>query len=194
VETVEVSLPIIQIRHQDAKLGIETQRGVQNIKQPEATLDIQQVAAKVDIHQGRGQLQIDQSDAWDAVGLGSSSKVTGRIVAQAHQLALEGIARRMREGRIARDSMHQPGNPFAAIAKSHRFDQNPIPVKGPASTLNVHINYEYEPDDIQFKLGGVVNNSQVNRPEVKYTPSVVNIYLKQQGKVEITPPEIDLSL
>jgi hypothetical protein len=192
---VSVTLPIIQIHQQYTQLGIETTPRVQDIEQPEATLDLKQISAKLDITQGQSKLHIDQSDAWDALLLGGIFKTSSRIYSEFKQVALQGIARRMEDGHRIIDSLPNHQNGIAAVAKAHMFDRPyPIEAAGPASSLNVHINFEVIPADIRVEQGGVINNSHVNKPESNFIPSKVNTYVQQRNSIEITAPQMDLTL
>ncbi|UJF33227.1 DUF6470 family protein [Paenibacillus hexagrammi] len=67
-------VPKLQIHQQLGLLGIQTTQREPTIKQPEATLELEQIQPKADCKKGSSRLNIDQSDAWDALMLGGHSR------------------------------------------------------------------------------------------------------------------------
>jgi len=183
-------IPRIQIRQQFAKLGIDADIGRQELRQPPATLTMRTTPRKVTIIYRSPDLVIDQSRAWDALGLGGILEAMTRIRAQAKRVALDGIARIAEKGdRLA--AIHLPTNAIADIAQeeAHRFYE--FDYFGPASMDNVDIRFTTYKPEIHFSGGDVNIDVRVNRPVHNYYRGKLDIYMQQYAKVEIIPPQID---
>ncbi|WP_233531553.1 DUF6470 family protein [Paenibacillus alkalitolerans] len=186
-------IPIIQINQQFAKIGIDADLGKYEMRQPRADMQIRQTAAKLDIRAGQGRLEIDQSKAWDALGLGGILEAMSRIRSEAHRVALEGIARIAEEGdRLA--SIHLRTDMIAEIAQEGAFRSRDFNYMGPASYDNVDLHYTVSKPDIRISEGGADIQVQVRPPEISYARGKLDIYMRQRNQVEIIPPAIDLTL
>lgn len=184
-------IPQIQIRQQFAKLGIDADLGRYEIRQPKAEVTIQTTPPALSIESPSGELRIDQSRAWDALALGGTLQVMSRIYAQGRQAALNGIARRVDEGRQL-VNIHQGGNMLADIAANAAFRKHPpLPVAGEASVDNVDFFYTAYQPQIEVQKGRVDIEVKPNRPEITYYRGKLDIYMEQYGKVTIIPPQID---
>lgn len=184
----------IQIHQLPALIGIQTKPAQQHIEQPQATIDMRQIPAKLSIMQPRGVLEINQERAWDALGLANNLEVSSRIYSQAKEIALQGIVRRMREGRQLGDIAHVKSNPIPSMAKDWRIEGPSMPVTGPASIDNVDVSFTPGKVQISVEQGGVDLNVTPNRPIHEYTPGKAEIYMRQYASVQITPPSIDTFL
>ncbi|MEF3305164.1 DUF6470 family protein [Paenibacillus sp. GYB003] len=187
------SVSMIQIRQVPAKLSIDADLGKQDIRQPRATFELEADPPKVEIRQHRGELEIDQGKAWDALGMGNILESMRRIASQAHNVALQGIARIVENGnRLAQ--IHLDTNPIAENAEQLKFEHFEFDYYGPASYDNVDITYTARKPDILPIEGKVRLNTHPNKPEIDYARGKLDIYMVQYPKVEITPPRIDLKL
>lgn len=184
----------IQIHQQSALIGIQIRPAEQRIEQPQATIDMHQIPAKLSIEQPMGVLEVDQGRAWDALGLANNLEVSSRIYSQAKDIALQGIARRMQEGRQLGDIAHVKSNPAPEMAKDWREKGPPLPVAGAASIDNVDVSFTPGKLQISVEQGGVELNVTPNRPIHEYTPGKAEIYMRQYASVQITPPSIDTVL
>lgn len=184
------SIPQIQIRQQPALIGIDADLGTQDIKQPKATYEMQIERPQQEIRQPQGDLQIDQSRAWDALGVGPVLQSMSRIYSQSKDIALQGIARIVENGnRMA--AIHLHGNPIAEIAKQLTFEHPEFEYYGEAAYDNVDITYTANKAEINVIDGKVNVNAQVNPPEISYYRGKLDIYMRQYATVEITLPQID---
>ena len=187
-----MNIPTIQIRQQPAKLGIEQQRAQLNLRQQRATVDMRTEAPQLRMTQPNGQLSIDQSRAWHALGIGGHLDMLRSIYSAARGIANESIARIAREG----DQMmaiHNGRNAVADIAASRRFvTYSEFQFPGPASFDNVDISYTARKPDIELIRGRVDYRATPNSPQMDFRRGDINIYMVQYGSVEIIPPQIDL--
>ncbi|GLX70887.1 DUF6470 family protein [Paenibacillus glycanilyticus] len=189
-----MSIGQIQIHQQQALIGIQVRPAEQRIEQPQATMDMRQIPATLSIQQPMGVLEINQERAWDGLGLANNLEVMSRIYSQAKEIALQGISRRMQEGRQLGDIAHAKSNPIPEMAKNWRKEGPELPVAGPASIDNVDVSYTPGQVQISVEQGGVDLRVTPNRPIHEYTPGKAEIYMRQYGSVQITPPSIDTVL
>lgn len=187
------SIPQIQIRQQFGRLGVEAEAAKITIRQPKADVDIHSEPAQVVTYYREGDLRIDQSRAWDALGIGNHLELMKRMYSSAKQVALEGIARIARNGdRMA--EIDRPGNKIAEIAGEEWRLAPRLDVLGPASSDNVDIEYTPQKPDIRIRLGDVKIDVETHQPEVDYYPGSLHIYMAQYPKLEIIAPQIDLRI
>lgn len=187
------SIPQIQIRQIPARISIDADLGRQNIRQPRATQEMVTDLPRVEIRQPQGELDIDQSKAWDALGLGNTMESMRRIASQAHNVAMQGIVRIVENGnRLAQ--IHLDTNPIAEIAEQLTFDFVEFDYYGPASYDNVDVYYTARKPEIMPIEGKVNVRTHPNRPEIEYHRGKLDIYMSQYPKVEIIPPQIDMKV
>lgn len=186
-------LPIVQIQQQYAKIGIDADLGQQSLRQPRPTFEMRQIPAKLDIRQPRGDLIIDQSKAWDALGLANNLEVMNKIYSQAREIALQGIARIVENGnRMA--MIHIDADPIPEIAEQIRFTFSEYDFAGPASVDNVDITYQANKPQIEVQDGYIDLQTQVNPVEHVYTRGKLDIYVRQRESIKLTPPVIDTAI
>ncbi|GCL73676.1 hypothetical protein PN4B1_36170 [Paenibacillus naphthalenovorans] len=188
-----VSFPSISIHQQFAQLGIDADHATLEQKQPKATYEMKRVPPKLQIESPRGDLQIDQSKAWDALNRGGHLETMNRIYSEAKNVALQGIARIVEEGNRL-GNIAAGGNPIADNAQQLFFERFEFNFVGPAAYDNVDIHYTAKKPRIEVTDGLVEVNVQVNRPELNVSRGKLDIYMLQYPKVEITPPQIDLKI
>ncbi|WP_409343775.1 DUF6470 family protein [Paenibacillus sp. MBLB4367] len=188
-----VITPQIQIRQQPALLGIDADLGKQDIVQPRATFEMTTERPQQDIRQPRGDLDIDQSRSWDALGVGGVLQTMSRIYSKAPEIALQAIARIAQDGdRMAK--IHIKSDAFKELAQNIRLEFGNFDVVPPTEYDNVDITYTANKADINVTDGRVNLNTQPNRPEISYNRGKLDIYMMQYPKVEITPPSIDYTV
>jgi hypothetical protein len=188
-----MQLPQIQIRQQQAQLYIDADLGKQSIEQPKATIDMRQIAPEQHFSTTRGQLQVNQDRAWEALGIGNHLKAMSTIYSMSSDIALQGLARIVQKGdQMA--AIHLGGNPIAEMALDWKRTFPEFDFRGPASFLNVDVSYTPGELTRETTPGRVELNVQVNRPIHQYERGKLDIHMSQYPKVEIIPPQIDLLL
>lgn len=183
----------IQIEQQYAKLGMRAEKGQLSIKQPKATMELTITRPELDITSPRGELSIDQSKAWDALGVGSNLELMSRVYAQAKQLGIEGIGRIAEKGNQLA-AIHQGGDPIASMAQQEAFRDLPINYVTTASSGNVDISYNAQKPNIQAIRGNVELFSQKNGPDINYTRGRIQYEMLQHASINITPPQWDMRI
>ncbi|WP_165452655.1 DUF6470 family protein [Paenibacillus thalictri] len=186
-------MPSIQIHQQYAQIGIETDRGQLEIRQPRPDFEIQTKPAKLETTYRKGDQVIDQSASWEALGKGTIFQFTERVADESKSIAMEGIGRRVDEGnRLA--AIQNGGNPISEIAFESAFRDFKMNYEGPFYTTSVKLTYTPNRPEVHFEPGDVNITAKVNPPEINYSPGKVNIYMLQKNAVEIVPPQIDARL
>lgn len=188
-----MTIPHIQIRQTPARLGIDADIGKQSLEQKPADIDMKQIKPQLHIETTRGNLDINQDRAWDALALGGNLETMSKIYSMASDMALQGLAKIVERGNRMAD-IHLGGNPIAEFALDWQRTFPEFDFKGEASFDNVDITYTPAEVNIDVTPGRVELNVQVNRPTHHYERGKLDIYVSQYNKVEITPPKIDLML
>jgi hypothetical protein len=185
-------IPQIHFSQQPARLGIDADLGKQDIKQPRAEYEMTTERPKVELHSPAGELFIDSSKAWDAMGLGGNLESMLRIYTNAKQIAIDGVTRRVLEGnRMA--AIHTHENAIKEIAKNPP-QGNGFDTLGEASYLNVREQYIAHPVEVNYIQGKVNITTHPNAPQIEYNRGKLDIYMAKWPSIEFTPPQIDLKL
>lgn len=188
-----VSIPSLQIHQQYARLGIDADIGQQDIRQPRASINLQTVRPQLKIHSTQGDLQIDQSEAWSALGVGGHLAMMNHIYSEAHNVAMQGIARIVDNGnRLA--AIHKGFTAIPDIARQQALEFFEFNYLTPASYDNVDVFYTARPPEIVVEMGRVDLDARVNPPQIEYIRGKLDIYMQQYAKVDIIPPQIDLQV
>jgi hypothetical protein len=173
-------------------LGIDANLGTQDIKQPRAVYEMTTDQPKVELHSPNGELLIDSSRAWDALGLGGNLESMLRIYTNAKQVAIDGVTRRVQEGnRLAAIQTHE--NAIVEIAKNPP-EANGFDILGEASYLNVREEYIAHPVEVNYIAGKININTHPSPPEIEYNRGKLEIYMAQWPSITFEPPQIDLKL
>ncbi|MCA1011246.1 DUF6470 family protein [Halobacillus halophilus] len=179
-----MSIPKLQIQTTQARLGIISRPAVQDIRQYRAEQTIEQPEADVRIQQRSGKLTIDQTKAWNNIGLKSIFTRTEETAAKAQQIWMEGISRTAQEGdELMR--IENKGNPIAAHAEQNaQFDFSMIPGGKPAFDL-VDIQYEPAPAAISMEANPPKIQTVKRAPDLTYQPGKVEVNLEQHANIHI---------
>lgn len=188
-----MQIPSLQIRQQRALIGIDADLGHFTMRQPRATFEMRTQQPRVEIEQPSGEMRIDQSEAWNALGRGGTLRMMNQIYSEARNVALQGIARIAQRGdRLA--AIHTKANAIADIGSEEAFRFHEFNFVGEARYDNVDVRYTPRRPIIQVVEGTVDLTTHPNQPEIQYNRGKLDIYMRQYARVEITPPQIDVSL
>jgi hypothetical protein len=182
----------LSIRSTPARIGIESPRGELSIKSPHGQLDINSPRVDMQIEQPQGELFIDSSAAWLALARGGPIETTRMLTAQANERAYQAIAKIVEEG----NRMKQISNKSNAIAdiaaRAMDDDSEGLRVAGPASNMNVNIQYTAHPAEIETTARPPQIEYHVAKPEINYTPHRANIYMEQMNSIRMWVSRYDL--
>ncbi|MDF2669749.1 MAG: hypothetical protein K0R67_2055 [Paenibacillus sp.] len=185
------SIPQIQIRQTYARIGIDADLGSYDMKQPRPTFELKQPAAKIEIRSHHGEMDIDQSKAWDALGRANILEVMSRIFDQTKNVVMDAIASIVDEGNQMGDIAKNKQPMIPELAKNVTVSFPQFQYAGEASYDNVDITYTARKPDIEVTPSSIELTSHPNAPEVNYTRGKLDIYMQQYNKIEITPPALD---
>lgn len=184
-----MKFPQIQIRTTDAKIDLQIHDAKQLIQQPKATQSIQQPAAILDINTTKSQLKIDSSQARRDLGLIGPIESSNNYAQKGKQLALQGAARRAKEGRQLMESAGkgQGTAPIQGIAKQNHAPHRvgPYNIKFVPSIGSVKVQYAPGKTDINITAQKPKIDVQVNKPIHDYTPGNVTGTMIVRPDVEI---------
>lgn len=189
-------MQIAQIRMEStfAKLGLNINKPVQEIKQPSAEMNLSQVAATLTIEQARTELHIDSSQARANIGIMTSTQFSESNAAYGKQKAMQAIAEKSQEGdRLMR--IHTKENAIASIGKEKGLRALEGGYTPPSASADegVDINIQLKPVKIEFKRNGMSINPVTRPPELSYTPGKVEPYMIQYNslKIDVVGSQLD---
>lgn len=180
-----MQLPQIRIESQMARIQIQQTAGKQEIQQPKAQLSIQQPKADVSMKTTPSRLSIDQTQAWEEMGLMSNSKLIEKFANDAQQSLLEGISRRVQQGTQLM-KIENNGNPIVSQAISNGHDQmKRLGIKFIPSHFAVKINYQPSEVKIDVKANRPIIDSKQQKPVINYQSGEVSTSILQYQDLKI---------
>jgi hypothetical protein len=185
------SIPQIQISQTYARIGIDADLGKYDMKQPRPTFELKQPPAKMEIRSHNGEMDIDQSKAWDALGRTNILEVMNRIFDQTKNIVQDAIANIVEEGNEMGNIAKNKELMIPLLAQDVTISFPDFQYAGEASYDNVDITYTARKPDIEVTPSNIELTSQPNPPEVNYNRGKLDIYMQQYNKIDITPPAID---
>lgn len=187
-----MNLPQITIQSQPAKLGIQANRGDQQLEQPRAGMDMRTTRPQLQMERQEPRLEVNQDRAWDALALGNNLETMSKIYTMAKDIALQGLARIVENGNRMRQ-IHINTNPFAEMAMDWKRTFPEFDFRGPASVLNVDMMFHPGGLSVEVQEGRSDLNVTVNPPIHNYSIGKLDIYMEHYGSVEIIPPRLDMT-
>lgn len=155
------------------------------IEQPHATIDIQQPKAEVTMQTTPSKLTIDQTQAWEDMGLKHIFRIIEEEAKKGFQDSKEGMARVASDG----DELMKIENKYNVLSeiskrngtrKTNEFTIGFIP-----SHFSVKINYEPSSVNMEVKVNKPNINSQANKVNITYLPGKLDFEIKQYNSIEI---------
>lgn len=182
----------LSIRSTMARLGIESPRGQLSIESKPGQFEMSSPRVDMQIRQPRGELVVDASAARLALGLGGPVETTRLMTDQANERTQEAIERIVSKGnRMAQISIKSDA--VAELASQALIqDSEGIRVWGPASNLNVKMEYRARPAEIETKAVSPRIEFHVSKPEIRFTPSKARIYVEQMNSIKMWVSSYDL--
>lgn len=186
------TFPQIQIRQQYAQIGFRAEHARLYLQQPKAKMNYVRDPGTMDFRYRPGELEIDQSKAWDALGVGGILLAMNRLYKQARQAALEGIASIAQRGdRLA--AIHKGGDAIvenATIASRQKL--YPFEYAGDASYDNVDIRYTPMPAQTIIVAGKMHTIMEKQDLVIHAERGAFRAWMERYASVEIIPPQIDV--
>jgi len=175
----------LRIRTTPALLGVQKTPGKMEIQTTEApfTLDIQK--PQLQLTTRAPELRIDQTEPFAEAGLKKPLRLTRDEVQRAKRLHLEGVAQIAQQGRQLAN-IQNGGNPIASQAEENAFGQFTQSFQfGTIPTSRPRIEVIRGEVDIQLVRGKVNNRTPKKEARTTYTPSKVEIYVRQKYSIDI---------
>ncbi|CAM3521153.1 hypothetical protein EDM52_00725 [Brevibacillus invocatus] len=189
-------MPIAQLRMEStfARLGLNINKPVQEIRQPAAEMNLSQVPAKLDIEQARLELSIDSSQARANIGIMTSMQFSDSNAAYGKRKAMQAIAEKSQEGdRLMR--IYTKENAIAAIGREKGLRVLEGGYRPPSASADegVDIHIQLKPVVIQVQRNGMTMNPVTKPPELSYTPGKVEPYMIQYNslKIDVVGSQLD---
>lgn len=180
----------LTINRVNAELGIETSPSRLDIRSENAKLGLRHKETRVNIHTELPKIIIDQYDAFASAGLKGNFDLAREGAQFAYQQVMDYISKTAQNGdQLA--SIQYKGNVLAEIARrdsrtEHEFGLDYIPKVGPQfSVAGGEVSIEAEPNGAGAN-NGVEGEFVPGNVAIDYTPSKVNIYIKQYHSVNIS--------
>ncbi|MDQ0352900.1 hypothetical protein J2R98_002751 [Alkalibacillus filiformis] len=185
-----MQLPPIQYHIQRGQIAIDQTDGQLQIDQREADLQISQPEADLQITHTPSKLTIDQTAAWRDMGIISIDESISNSANEGMQKAIEGMARRAREGNEMQ-RIENGGDAIPRIAKRNMPNERQDFTIGfiPSSYFAVDIDYDPGNVEVNAQKNDPIIEARANEPIIDYTPGQLDIYLAQEPYFEI---EVDM--
>lgn len=181
-----MQIPKIRMESTFAQLGLNINKPVQEIKQPKAEMNLQQIPATLSIEQARTILQIDSSQARANIGIMTSMQFSDSSAAYGKQKAMQAIAEKSQEGdRLMR--IYTKENAIAEIGREKGLRVLEGGYNPPAASTDdgVNISAEFKPVVIDVQRNGMRMAPVLRSPELSYTPGKVEPYMIQYNSLKI---------
>lgn len=171
-----------------AKIGIETTPGSFHLQSQLAKLGLRQVPRPVNIHTELPKVEIDQNECFASSGLKNPFDLSIEGSQIAYQQALEYI------GKVAEDgdgfaAIEEGGNPIADVAERDAYPEREFGIVAMPSarpkidvTGGIKFQPEYDPPGVRYGIQMTFVPGELN---ADYTPSRVNIFMRQYNSVNI---------
>ncbi|MFD1038882.1 DUF6470 family protein [Virgibacillus byunsanensis] len=180
-----MQLPQIRMNSQMAQIQIQQTNGKQYIKQPKADLFIQQPQADISINTTPSRLTIDQTQAWEDMGLMHISKRIKQFANEGKQGLFEGIARKAQQGNELMEIENQ-GSPIPRQAAQNSFEgMKSLAIEFIPSHFAVKTSFQPSEVDINVKVNKPIIEARVNKPTHQYEKGAVDTSMKQYQSLEI---------
>ena len=171
-------IPQIQITTTDIQMDWNISDPIQRIQQPNADVKIEQPAAILDISTTRPQMQVDMSQFWRDVGLKPTKELISENAQKARQEMLQGISRRMGEGRqmLLGAGKGQGADTIKSIAMQNHGPKRPGPIgiEFIPSYNSIKVSIQPGTTDVNIQRQFPRIDVQVNKPIHDYTAGKVS--------------------
>ncbi|MBP0726742.1 hypothetical protein J5Y03_16410 [Bacillus sp. RG28] len=180
-----MQFPQIRLQSTFIKHGLNIEKPIQDIQQPQAELNIKQPPAEMDIEHTPSKLEMDSYEARADLDLKSSRRRSEDAAQEGYQAWLDGLARMSQQG----DEMMKVQNNKNAIADIARengtdpvYDVNIAFLPRPGS-----FKISYDPGDLKINWNTHKPEIEVTqqKPIINYTPGKVSGYIDTWNSLKI---------
>lgn len=189
-----MQIPQLRMESTFAQLGLNINKPLQDIKQPQAEMNLKQVPATLNIEQARTILQIDSSQARANIGIMTSMQFSDSLASYGKQKAMQAIAEKSQEGdRLMR--IYTKENAIAEIGREKGLRALEGGYTPPSSSMDegVDISAEFKPVMINVQRNGMSIDPVTKPPELSFTPGKVEPYMIQYNslKIDVVGSQLD---
>lgn len=161
-------LPSILISQTQAQFSIRQEQGQMDINHPPVGIKLNIRHPELNVNPaGSGQVEIDQTKAWEAFGFKKNVKYTSSISKEAYGLSLTAIAKMAKDG-DRMQAVHSSPNAIAQISKASFGKNHAININGPARYDNVDIRYKSEDMSVDLARGNIGLRADAVQPTVQH--------------------------
>jgi hypothetical protein len=180
-----MKIPQLRLESTFIRLGLNIEKPVQEIQQPQAIQSIEQPQAKLEIETTPGKLTIDQTKAREDVDLKSLSVRVAEFAQNGYQDWLSGLGRRAAEGSELM-KIENGGNPIPGQAKANS--------EGPEKQFNIgwlpshfSVKLQYEPAQVNINATPQkpIISAETQKPIHHYTPGKVTPQVLEKNSLTI---------
>lgn len=182
-------IPQIDIRSTMGSIGISYTDQQWQIHAKQADLSIQAQQAELSIQYTPGNLQIDQSQAFNQEGLKPPLTLNRDEARRAEQVVLQNIAGHVQWGQRFADLAHHSAD-LGQYAMRYRERQPQFAPQLIPSPFSVHISYQMGKATVQVQPRSVHVSTTVEQPRLTVQPGTVKTYVEHASSLEITPPAV----
>lgn len=180
-------LPYISMTQTSAKIGLYIKKPVQEIRQPQAELNMRQEWAILEIRREPGKLSIDTSEAQANLDLRGPLRRMMDYAEYGQQKALEAIGRISMDGDLLASIEQRGADPIPeiAFAESGIYQNTEIIAAGSIIGDGIEIQYEPGKTTIDVQARGVRMNPEVKKPILDYRRGQIDGYILQKNSLKI---------
>ena len=186
---MELNVPQIQITTSDIKMNRQVTDASVKIQQPQAEITMEQPAAILEINTTPAKLEADMSQFWRDVGLKKTGELISEFAQQGTQTALQGMSRRVNEGRqmMLSAGKGQGANTIKSIAMERFGPKRPGPynIGFIPSYQAIKIHNTPGTTDINIEAQPVKYDAKVNKPIIDYRAGNISSEMNQRPDVQI---------
>lgn len=180
-----MNIPQIQIETTRGILGLQIQKPVQEIEQPNATISLEQPAAILEMSTTRPTLSLDTTEARADIDLKSIIRRNKENADYGKQQALAGIARRASEGQQLIAIEHGSNALVNIIKEQTTPAPAPLGLHFVRGMTKVQVAIQPGSLNIQVTPQQIKYDAQVNKPIHNYTPGKVTGSMEQWPSIHI---------
>jgi hypothetical protein len=184
-----MKIPQIQITKTDIKMNQQSTDAEISMQQSDPKITMEQPAAIIEMHTTDAEIHLDMSQFWRDVGLKKTGELINEIAQKASQTALEGISRKVSDGRqlMLNAGKNQKGDVIQSIAANRFGAKRPGPynIKFIPSHDAIKVNIQPGTLDINVTPQQVNYNAQVQQPTFDYRAGEINSQMVQRPDVQV---------
>lgn len=179
-----MQIPQIRIESQAGKIGLNINKPIQSIEQPQADLSIEQPPAEMTINRQPGRLTIDQTLARENLDLKSVFKRNEENAQLGYQTLMEYISKTVQEGDELM-KIENGGQPLIDQAVRSMDRETVFNTGNTPSQESVQIEYTPAKVEIEWHRNKPNIQVQINKPIHEYTPGNVEVFMQQHPSLNI---------